>query len=96
MLKFSYMNLSEFDFDKITEPKYLKERLDDFKLDKEDVEEWIKTIDGIVGKNNLLNYVTSGNTVEVNKFINLLNTTLVKIIDVDDIFYQIITTNYLH
>lgn len=96
MLKFSYMNLSEFDFDKMTDSKYLKERLDDFKLDKEDLDEWIDTISKIAGNDNLLKYIIAGDKVEVNRYIQLLNKTLTKIIDVDDIFYQIVTTNYLH
>jgi len=39
MLKFSYMNLSEFEFDKIGNENYLSKKLEDFKLDITDVEE---------------------------------------------------------
>ena len=39
MLKFSYMNLSEFEFDKISNVKYLTDKLKDFELDMTDVNE---------------------------------------------------------
>jgi hypothetical protein len=39
MLKFAYMNLSEFNFDEINSEKYLREKLSDFEIssgDKDD------------------------------------------------------------
>ena len=47
-------------------------------------------------ENNILNYITSGGRIEADKFINLLNNTLMKIIDVDEVFYQVVTINYMH
>lgn len=38
MLNFSYMNLSEFDFDKMADFDYLKEKLKNFQVDINDVE----------------------------------------------------------
>ncbi len=96
MLKFSYMNLSEFDFDGIIDERYLSNKLDDIKLDKDDVAEWIDTIKQIVGPSNILTYLTGGGKLDASKFIMHLNNTVNKIIDVDDIFYQMVTTNYLH
>lgn len=96
MLKFSYMNLSEFNFDDIKDIKYLTDKLKDFKLDRADSTKQIKTIEDLAGKDNLLNYITSGNRLDADTFVKLLNGTLMKVIDVDEVFYQVITINYLH
>lgn len=96
MLKFSYMNLSEFNFDSIADSKYLLNKLQDFKLDISDSNKQIATVSEMIGESNLLNYIISGNRIDVDKFVTLLNTMLMKIIDVDEVFYQMVTTNYLH
>jgi hypothetical protein len=38
MLKFGYMNLSEFNFDDMTDRKYLSGKLYDFKIERNDAE----------------------------------------------------------
>ena len=96
MLKFSYLNLSPFEFDKIIDSDYLSENLAENNITKKDIKQQKKTIIEIAGKNNIISYLLNNNEYNTIELSVVLNNTLNALVDENDIFYQIITTNFLH
>jgi len=46
--------------------------------------------------NNILNYILENKVIYADEYNKILNYTLNKLIDEDNIFYQLVTINYLH
>jgi hypothetical protein len=46
--------------------------------------------------NNILNYILENKVIHADEYNKILNYTLNKLIDEDNIFYQLVTINYLH
>lgn len=96
MLKFGYMNLSEFNFDSMTDRKYLSGKLFDFKLSKDDCDKQIETLDHIMGGESVLDYILTTSKIDSQTFVGQLNALLMATINVDEIFYQVISVNFIH
>lgn len=93
MLNFSYINLDQFDFNNIKNPQYLKQTL--IENNQTDIDIYINAISNIL-KNNVLNYIVEKYNYDVNIINKLLINTINKVVDEDNITYQLITLNYIH
>lgn len=96
MLKFSYLNLDSFEFDKIVDPSYLSNTLTEAEIGNKDVNQWEETLKKIGGSNNIISYIVKSTEFDVRDINAFLSATVNKIVDEDNIFYQIITLNYMH
>lgn len=96
MLNFSYMNLGEFEFDKIVDKDYLSDSLAEAKIDREELLKWEDIMEKIVGSSNIISYLLKENEFKAQRTIQLLNQSLNAVVDEDNIFFQIITINYVH
>lgn len=95
MLKFSYLNLDAFDFDKIVDSKYLSATLLEENISLNDLGSWEKTLNKLVPE-NIISYIIDGTNFNATKITTLLNNTINGLVDEDNIFYQIVTINYAH
>lgn len=96
MLKFSYLNLDSFEFDKIIDPTYLQSALSESEITNEDLKRWEETLISLASNNNIISYIVDTSVFDAATLTSLLNTTINAIVDEDNIFYQIITINYMH
>lgn len=93
MIEFSYINLDQFDFNSIKNPNYLKQELIDNNYTN--INEYKNIISNIL-HDNIINYIIENDTFNYNLFNKLLLNTINKIVDENNIMYQLITLNYLH